>query len=50
MKDAAEVSNHNLVRNSNAYMSKGGKIDSTVEFSWIDHSYKEAQQQFQLGC
>ena len=33
MKDAAEVSNHNLVRNSDAYMSKGGKIDSTVEFS-----------------
>ena len=30
-------------------MSKGGKIDPTVEFSWIDDSYKQAQQQFQLG-
>ena len=49
MKEAAGVSNHNLVRNSNVYMSKGGKIESTVEFSWIDDSYKEAQQQFQLG-
>ena len=49
MKEDARVSNHNLLRNSNAYRSKGGKIDSTVEFSWIDDSYKEAQQQFQLG-
>ena len=49
MKEAGGVSNHNLVRNSNVYMSKGGKIGSTVEFSWIDDSYKEAQQQFQLG-
>ena len=48
MKEAAGVSNDNLVRNSNAYMSKGGKIDLAVGFSWIDDSYKEAQQQFQL--
>ena len=40
MKEAAGVSNHNLVRNPNAYMSKGGKIDPTVELSWIDDSYK----------
>ena len=49
MKEAAGVSNHNLVRNSNGYMSKGDKVDSTVEFSWTDNSYEEAQQQFQLG-
>ena len=49
MKDAAGVSNHNLVRNSNAYIYKRGKIDSTVEFSWIDDSYKQAQERFQLG-
>ena len=49
MKEAAGVSNHNLVRNSNGYMSKGDKVDSTVEFSWTGNSYEEAQQQFQLG-
>ena len=27
MKEVAGVSNHNLVRDSNAYMSQGGKID-----------------------
>ena len=27
MKKIAGISNHNLIRNSNAFMSKGGKID-----------------------
>ena len=38
MKEVASVSNHNLVRNSNAYMSQGGKINPEFEFSWIDNS------------
>ena len=49
MKEVASISNHNLVRNSNAYMSQGGKINPEFEFSWIDNSYHEAQQKFQLG-
>ena len=49
MKEIAGISNHNLIRNLNAFMSKGGKIDPEIQFSWIDDSYKEAQQKFQLG-
>ena len=49
MKKIAGISNHNLIRNSNAFMSKGGKIDPEFQFSWIDDSYKEPQQKFQLG-
>ena len=33
MKRAAEISNHNIVRNSDAYMSSGGQIDPDNEFS-----------------
>ena len=32
MKEAAGVSSHNLVRNSNAFFSNGGKIDPEYEF------------------
>ena len=49
IKEVAGISNHNLIRNSNAYMSQGGNIDPEFEFSWIDNSYLEAQQKFQLG-
>ena len=49
MKEIAGISNHNLIRNSNAFMSKGGKIDPEFQFSWIDGSYKKAQEKFQLG-
>ena len=49
MKKVAGVSNHNLVRNSNAYMSQGGKIDPEFKFSWIDNFYQEAQHKFQFG-
>ena len=38
MKKIAEISNQNLVRNSDAYISSGGKIDSENEFCWIDDS------------
>ena len=48
MKKIAEVSNQNLVRNSDVYISGGGKIDSENEFSWINDSYKESKQKFQL--
>ena len=48
MKTIAEVSNQNIVRNSDAYITGGGKIDSENEFSWINNSYKESKQKFQL--
>ena len=32
MKEAAGISNHNLIRNSNAYMSSGSKIDQIFHF------------------
>ena len=38
MKKIVEISNQNLVRNSDAYISNGGKIDPDNEFSWIDDS------------
>ena len=44
----AEVSNQNLVRNSDAYLSGGGKTDPENEFQWIDDSYKLAKEKFQL--
>ena len=49
MKRVAEISNHNIVRNSDAYMAGGGQIDPDNEFSWIDNSYKEGKEKFQLS-
>ena len=49
MKKMTEVSNQNLIRNSDAYLAKGGKIDPDNDFQWIDDSYKPGQQKFQLG-
>ena len=49
MEEVAGISNYNLVRNSNAYMSNGGKIDPDFPFSWVNNSYTESQQKFQLG-
>ena len=49
MKEAAGISNHNFIRNSNTYMSSGRKIDSEIEFSWVDDTYQKNQQRFQLG-
>ena len=43
MKKVAEVSNQNLIRNSDAYISNGGKIDLD---SWIDDSYKQGKEKF----
>ena len=46
MKKVPEISNQNLVRNSDAYISNGGKIDPDNEFCWIDDSYKEGKKNF----
>ena len=48
MKDAAAASNHNLVRNSNAFLTNSGKIDPEFEFLWVNDSYSERQKKFQL--
>ena len=47
MKNAAVVSNSNLIRNANAYRSRGGEIDKEMKFQWIDDSIK-ANQLLQL--
>ena len=49
MKKVAEISNQNLVRNSDAYISNGGKIDPDNDFCWTDDSYKQGKERFQLG-
>ena len=49
MKKIAEISNQNLVRNSDAYLSSGGNVDPDNEFSWVDDSYKKRKDKFQLG-
>ena len=49
MKKVAELSNQNLVRNSDVFMSKGRKVDSEKEFVWIDDSIKQATAKFQLN-
>ena len=49
MKKIAEISNQNLVRNSDAYLSSSEKVDPDNEFSWVDDSYKKEKDKFQLG-
>ena len=49
MKRVAEIANHNIVRNSDAYMAVGGQIDPDNEFCWIVNSYKDGKEKFQLG-
>ena len=49
MKRVAEISNHNIVKNSDAYMAGGGPTDPDNKFSWIDNSYKERKEKFQLS-
>ena len=49
MKKVAELSNQNLIRNSDVFMSKGGKVDPEKEFVWIDDSIKQAASKFQLN-
>ena len=49
MKKIAEISNQNLVRNSDSYISTGGKTDPDNELSWIDDSYQLSKEKFQLS-
>ena len=49
MKTVAETSNNNLVRNSNAFLASGGKVDSTSKFEWIDSSLEETKEKFQMS-
>ena len=49
MKRVAEISNHNIVRHSDAYIAGGGQTDPNSEFPWIDNSYKEGKENFQLS-
>ena len=43
IKKIVEVSNQNLIRDSDAYLVKGGKTDPDNDFQWIDESYKQGQ-------
>ena len=49
MKKMVEVSNQNLIRNSDAYLARGGKTDPDNAFEWIDDSYNFSQQNYILG-
>ena len=49
MKKVVQISNQNLVCNSDAYISSGGKIDPDNEFCWIDDFYKQGKETFQLS-
>ena len=49
MKKVAEISNNNLVRNSNAFLASGGKVDSTSKFEWVDSSLEETKVKFQMS-
>ena len=49
MKKVAETSNNNIIRNANAFLSSGGKIDSTSKFEWVDSSLKETKEKFQMS-
>ena len=49
MKRVAEILNLNIVRNSDTRLADGGQIDPDNEFSWIDNSYKEGKEKFQLS-
>ena len=49
MKKIAELSNQNLIRNSDTFISNGGKVDTEKEFVWIDDSFKQGSNKFQLS-
>ena len=49
MKKVAETSNNNLVRNSNAFLASGGKVDPSSKFEWIDNSREETQEKFEMS-
>ena len=49
MKEVAATSNHNLVTNSNTFITNGGQVDPDFEFLWVNDSYAQPQQKFQFG-
>lgn len=48
MKKVAEISNQNVIRNFDAFISSGGKTDPDNEFVWIDDSFNLGSDKFQL--
>ena len=38
-----------MIRNSNAFLSNGGKINPEFEFPWVNDAFAESQQKYQLG-
>ena len=48
MKKVAEISNQNIIRNFDAFISSGGKTDPDNEFVWIDDSFNLGSYKFQL--
>ena len=48
MKKVAEISNQNIIRNFDAFISSGGKTDPDNEFVWIDDSFNLGSDKFQL--
>ena len=48
MKKVAEISNQNLIRNSDVFLPSGGKTDPNNEVVWIDDSFKMRPEKLQL--
>ena len=48
MKKVAEISNQNIIRNFDAFISSGGKTDPDNEFVWINDSFNLGSDKFQL--
>ena len=48
MKKVAEISNQNIIRNFDAFISSGGKTDPDNGFVWIDDSFNLGSDKFQL--
>ena len=50
MRNIAESSNPNFVRNANALMAKNDtKIDTEVKFIWVHSIHQQNQTKFKLG-
>ena len=49
LKKMTEVSNQSLIRNSDAYLARGGKTNPDNAFQWIDNSYNFSQQNYILS-
>ena len=49
MKKVAEISNQNIIRNFDAFISSGGKTDPDNEFVWIDDSFNLGSDKFELS-